>query len=59
MTIKEAEKVIMILKEADGGCSRCVRSLIKDFKKSFPGILTDKRILEIVANDFIEEDDLN
>lgn len=58
MTHDEAKTVIGILKEADGGCSVCVVSLVRDFKKAFPAVLTDDEILEVLDNGFIEKNDL-
>jgi len=58
MTRDEAKTVVGILKEADGGCSNCVTSLVIDFKKAFPDILSDDEILEILDNDYIDKDDI-
>lgn len=36
MTQEEAEKVLAILNEADGGCPFCVDALVDSFKQVFP-----------------------
>ena len=36
MTTEEAEKILNILKQADGGCVYCARDLFKLFVKEFP-----------------------
>lgn len=58
MTKDEAKIVISILKDADGGCSSCVISLVIDFKKEFPNILTDDEILKIIDSKYIDKDDI-
>lgn len=36
MTLEEAKKVANIVGQADGGCSICVGSLVKDLNEFFP-----------------------
>ncbi|WP_197460490.1 hypothetical protein [Thermodesulfatator autotrophicus] len=36
MTKEEAERVLNILKQADGGCVYCAKELFKLFVKEFP-----------------------
>ena len=43
MTKEEAERVIKILCEADGGCSSCSSALLKLFCKEFPDYIPQTR----------------
>ena len=47
MNKKDAMKVIGILKTADGGCTFCVRDLLKLFVKEFPQFKREVKIPRI------------
>ena len=49
MTEKEVEKILHIMKTADGGCIYCVRDLFKFFVKEFP------EFTELAKRIFFEE----
>ncbi len=53
MSKEEAEKILNILKHADGGCVYCARELFKLFLREFPEF--DQLAKKIFVKEFEEE----
>lgn len=52
MTKDEAQTVVSIMAEADGGCGNCAISLLKKFVKAFPDTIRPVQIFELLKDKY-------